>query len=107
MLRQTQFVPCLRGAAALESFRFYEAVEHGAIPVYVPADSHQCGDEIRAIHGVDLPFIAIPKWSEASNILPKLAANPVVMEGHRRRLQEWWTAKKAAVRESIKTALAV
>ncbi len=107
MLRQTKFVPCLRGARALESFRFYEAVEHGAIPVYVPAESHQCADEMRATHGADVPFLAIPAWSEAPNILPKLAANAEVMEAHRRRVLEWWEAKKAAVRQSIKAALAI
>jgi GR25 family glycosyltransferase involved in LPS biosynthesis len=107
MLRQTKFVPCLRGAKALESFRFYEALEHGGIPVYVPTESHQCADEMRAMYGNDLPFIAIPVWSEASNILPKLASNPAVMEEHRQKVMAWWSAKKAAVRESIKAALSV
>ncbi len=105
MLRNTKFVPCLQGAKALESFRFYEAMEHGAIPVYVPAESHNCTDEMRAEHGADVPFIAIPAWSEASNILPRLAANPAVMEEHRQRVAAWWFAKKAAVRQSIKEAL--
>jgi hypothetical protein len=104
ILRRTKFVPCLRGAKALESFRFYEALEHGAIPVYVPADSHQCADEMRAMYG-DVPFLAIPAWSEASNILPKLASQPAVMEAHRQKVMAWWTAKKAAVRDSIKAAL--
>ena len=107
MVRQTQFVPCLRGARALESFRIYEALEHGAIPVYVPADSHQTADEMRAMYGADLPFLAIPSWSEAPNILPKLAANVAVMEAHRRRVLEWWDAKKAAARSSIKAALGI
>jgi hypothetical protein len=105
MLRKTKFVPCLRGFKALESFRFYEALEHGAIPVYVPGDSHQCADEMRATHGSDVPFLAIPAWSDASNILPKLAANPAVMEEHRQKVVAWWVSKKAAVRESIKAAL--
>lgn len=107
MLRQTKFVPCMRGSTALESFRFYEALEHGAIPVYVPAESHQCPDEMRATYGATPPFLAIPAWSEASNILPKLVSNPAVMEEHRRRVLEWWVAKKAAVGESIKAALGV
>lgn len=105
-LRRSKFVPCMRGAKALESFRVYEALEAGAIPVYVPSESNGCADEFREMYGLSHPFLAIPSWSEAAQVLPKLAANPTVMEEHRERVGKWWSAKKAEVAAKIAKILA-
>jgi hypothetical protein len=59
---------------------------------------------MKAMYGSH-PFLAIPSWSEASNILPKLASNPAVLEEHRQRVLAWWSAKKNEVRANIKKAL--
>ena len=107
MLRKTKFVPCLRGFHALESFRIYEALEHGAIPVYVPTESDGCSDEMRQMYGADHPFIAIPSWEEATKVLPTLAANVDIMELHRQKVAAWWVAKKDELRKNIKAALIV
>lgn len=106
MMRNTKFAPCLRGSGAQESFRFWEALEHGAIPIYVPLAGGDQPDEMRSMCA-DHPFLAIPSWEEAIRVLPQLAANPALMEEHRQKVLGWWSAKKAAVRESIKAALGV
>jgi hypothetical protein len=100
MLRNTQFVPCMKGSAALESFRMYEALEHGAIPFYIPSESQNCADEIQAMYGSS-PILSIPSWKEASSVLPTLASNPSVMEEHRQKLQTWWRSQKDALRAKI------
>jgi GR25 family glycosyltransferase involved in LPS biosynthesis len=105
-LLRSKFVPCLRGAKALESFRVYEALEAGAIPVYVPSESNGCADEFREMYGLAHPFLAVPSWSEAAQVLPRLAANPAVMEEHRGRVSSWWSAKKAEVAKKIAGILA-
>jgi GR25 family glycosyltransferase involved in LPS biosynthesis len=107
MLRNSKFVPCFRGFKALESFRVYEALEHGAIPVYVPAESDGCADEFREMYGTGHPFIAVPSWKEAASVLPALANNADVMEAHRQKVVAWWSQKKDELRRSIKTALSV
>jgi hypothetical protein len=96
----------LRGAKALESFRLYEALEAGAIPVYVPSESNGCADEFREMYGPSHPFLAVPSWAEAAQALPRLAANPAVMEEHRARVGTWWSAKKAEVAAKIAGILA-
>jgi hypothetical protein len=51
------------------------------------------------------PFLAIPSWSEASNILSRLASNPDVMEAHRQKVVDWWVAKKAEIRKNLRDTL--
>lgn len=94
LLRASKFVPCLRGSCALESFRLYEALEHGAIPFFVSAESaHGFVDEYAQVLGTH-PILGFGSWQEAAAMLPQLVANPAVMETHRQTLQTWWAKKK-------------
>jgi hypothetical protein len=100
VMRKTKFVPCMKGSTALESFRMYEALEHGAIPVYVPAESHQCADEYKQIFG-NHPLLAVPSWAEAANFLKLLSEKPEVMENHRQTCEKWWKLQKEELRSKI------
>ena len=100
MFRKAKFVPCFRGSYALESYRFYEALEHGAIPVYVPAESHDTTDEFKELFGSH-PFLGFPSWDMAATLLPKLANQTEAMEKHRQTLQTWWTNKKIETQKLI------
>jgi hypothetical protein len=97
LLRSTQFVPCFRGSASLESYRLYEALEQGAIPIYVPGESRGCGDEWRELLGSH-PFLGFPSWAKAAELLPMLATQHDAMERHRLACADWWAKKKAAIR---------
>jgi hypothetical protein len=99
-LRQAKFIPCFRGSRALESYRLYEALEHGAIPIYVPSESSGSKDELTELFGKH-PFLGFPSWTAAAEMLPKLAQNAVVMEKHRATLQAWWKEKKEEMRRSV------
>jgi GR25 family glycosyltransferase involved in LPS biosynthesis len=100
-LRTAKFVPCLRGSCALESYRLYEALEHGAIPIYVPAESaHGGGDELKEQFGPH-PLLGFPSWEKAAEMLPLLATKVEVMEKHRASLADWWNKKKAEMRQAV------
>lgn len=99
-LANSKFVPCMRGSVALESFRVYEALEHGAIPVFVPAESHNCADEFREMYG-DHPFLAVPSWSEAATVMKRLEGATNVMEEHRQKVVAWWRDRKMQVIQKI------
>jgi GR25 family glycosyltransferase involved in LPS biosynthesis len=105
LLQTSKFVPCMRGSHALESYRLYEALEHGAIPVYVPTESppHNAADvdEYSNLYAGKHPFLGFPSWAAAAECLPKLAAQPAVMEKHRAQLQAWWAAKKTELRVKL------
>jgi GR25 family glycosyltransferase involved in LPS biosynthesis len=97
ILQDTIFVPCLRGSCALESYRMYEALEHGAIPVYVASESpHGMADEYKALFNSNskCPLLAFPSWEAAATILPKLAENAEVLEKHRKTVLDWWQSVK-------------
>jgi len=102
MVRNAKFVPCFRGSHALESFRLYEALEQGAIPVYVPSESPNGKDELTELFGKH-PFLGFPSWQSVADMLPKLAEKTEVMERHRTSLSEWWIRKKAEVRMSLRS----
>lgn len=93
-LRNAKFVPCLRGSKALESFRLYEALEHGAIPIYVPGESTSgTADELKEQFG-KTPLLGFPSWSDAVQLLPSLIHKSELMEKHRLACVEWWAEKK-------------
>lgn len=102
MMQNAKFVPCFRGSAALESFRLYEAIEHGAIPIYVPSESHNCADEYKELFGAN-PLLGFPSWEKAAEMLPLLAKQPAVMEKHRAQLKQWWADKKAELQSKLKS----
>ena len=97
-LRNAKFVPCFAGSKSLESYRFYEAIEHGAIPIYVP--SNNCSDEYTELYGKH-PFLGFPSWEKVAEMLPLLVKQPKIMEKHREKLREWWSEKKREIRLSL------
>jgi hypothetical protein len=107
MLREAKFVPCFRGSKALESYRVYEALEHGAIPFYVPSDSPNLSvtqDGYTEVLGKH-PILAFPSWEKAAELLPLLAQNPAQMEEHRTALKTWWANKKVDLQKQVNDAL--
>jgi GR25 family glycosyltransferase involved in LPS biosynthesis len=105
MMDDVKFVPCFRGMWALESYRLYEALEHGAIPIYIPSESNGVEDEWKAMYGPH-PILGFPSWEKAAEMLPMLMKQSDVMERHRATLQEWWTKKKTEVKQHIASLLA-
>ena len=59
LLNQTRFVPCLDGFYNTESYRFYEALEAGALPII-------CADEKRSYENIvcGLPLLSVNSWSD-------------------------------------------
>ena len=98
MLRDSKFVPCFKGSFALESYRLYEALEQGAIPVYVPEGTDTYVDVLDKN-----PILSFPSWDKVAELLPVLAQNTQVMEEHRQSLQTWWVSKKAEVKAKLQS----
>jgi hypothetical protein len=105
MLNNSKFVPCFKGFCSLESFRLYEALEAGSIPVYVPSESRSGVDnEYSKVLGKN-PLLAIPNWASAFMILEKVCGSPDIMEKHRQDLISWWKQKKLDIQTKIKSIL--
>jgi hypothetical protein len=59
ILQKSQFVPCLDGFFNTESFRFYEALESGALPVI-------CVDDKKSYQNMlpGAPLLTVNSWSD-------------------------------------------
>jgi plasmid stabilization system protein ParE len=106
MLAESVFVPCAMGNVHMESFRAYEALEVGAVPVL---ERRPWLDYHRALLG-DHPIPTVRSWSDAPRLVRRLQADPDELAALQSRLVGWWTAKKrelaAAARGSVEDALA-
>jgi hypothetical protein len=102
-LLKSKFIPAVKGFSALESFRLYEALEAGCIPLYVPSEGIN-GDEYTTVLGKS-PILALPAWVQAPKLLEQLSKNTAVMEQHRQDLQIWWKEKKQSLRTILSSIL--
>lgn len=98
LLRNTKFVPCFSGSCALESYRMYEALEHGAIPFYVVLPNQK--DEYGLLFP-EKPFLRFDSWEQASYLLPKLAEKTDILEKQRIACENWWKEQKKHLKSTI------
>ncbi|HSX04700.1 MAG TPA: exostosin family protein [Rhabdochlamydiaceae bacterium] len=96
LLLNTIFVPCPRGWSNLESFRVYEALETGCIPI-VEKDS---GDYFGKLLG-SYPFPSVESWEEAPALIQNLLANPMELEKLRSHCHDWWMEYKKQLKLDI------
>lgn len=97
-MMNTKICPIPRGAN-LETFRFYEAIRYGCIPV---------GEALpRAWYYDDAPVIRLKDWSElGERVMPALKDADRLKDMHRAVL-DWWKGKcsEEALAEFIRTRL--
>ena len=91
LLLQSRFVPVPRGNNT-ETFRLYEALEHGCIPLYV----RTAGDDTywQWLRG-HLELVELVDWSAARRLIEHLQKSPDAAEQYRRGLQTQWQTWKA------------
>lgn len=81
------FVPCPDGINP-ETFRFYEALEAGCIPLIVKTEKN--ADWFKWVSGY-IPLIANNTWEDALRIMFTLLSNPKRLELYREQiLTGWW-----------------
>jgi hypothetical protein len=100
MLGNTLFAPCPRGWWNLDSFRVYEALECGAIPIVEKGPI----DYFSLFFG-DHPFLTVESWDEAPTLVRQLMANPEQLEKRRQACADWWQACKADFKNQITTTI--
>lgn len=97
LLLDSIFVPCGTGYFNLDSFRVYEALECGCIPIVEKTPI----DYFTLLFG-EHPFISISSWDEAPEIIEKLLEDPDQLEDYRRRCYQWWLDYKEKTRSKIR-----
>jgi GR25 family glycosyltransferase involved in LPS biosynthesis len=101
-LLDTYFVPCMPGNNN-ETFRVYEALECGCIPLYVKQ-----GDQDRHADFLmdELGIMPSSNWEEASKLMNHLLQNISLLENYRTMILNRWVALKRKLTSEISTLLA-
>ena len=97
-LATSKFIPILCGNNC-ETFRLYEALEHGSIPLYVRID----GDEpYWKWLTKNLTLIDLKTWDDAQKLVEFFLANPDKGEIYRIGLRDQWNKWKSNLSVELK-----
>ena len=98
-LLNSVFVPCPGGMNA-ETYRFWEALEHGAIPLYVRCP----GDEgfVASFQG-SLGILNLPSWQHGAAIMANLMNDKETLEAYRTQLLTQWSAYKNSLMNRVQS----
>ena len=97
ILLNSWFVPCPAGNNA-ETYRMYEALEAGAVPVIVKEGD--C-DQFLQLIGRYLPLMVCDNWPHAGQLMFTLMKNVDLYEQYRNSLLSAWEQCKAQVKASV------
>ena len=96
LLQDTIFVPCPRGNN-IETYRFYEAIESGCIPVFTELP------EILLESGI--PFLRTNTWEEVAELMNRLLKNPIELESYHKSIYNGWLAYKKQLQAKVQAWL--
>ena len=92
-LSQTAFAPCPNGVVHPETYRLYEALECGCIPIV--EDSYNYYDRFFPNN----PFLKINKWEDAKSIISEYSEKKILAKS--KECFDWWINLKLDIKNSI------
>ena len=96
VLGNSKFCPILRGNN-IETFRLYEALEAGTIPLYV----RQLGDDAYwALHSSKLGLLELETWKAATMVIQTFLNYPDEGEKYRIKIYDAWQRWKSEIKSS-------
>jgi len=104
MIQQSQFVPCLNGFWNVECYRFYEAIENGAIPLTV-ADNLESYKNLFT-GSVNPPLLIIDSWKAAGQLMTTLSSQPTLLDQLQTDIWQWWCGYKKYLQTVVAARLA-
>jgi len=101
ILRDSIFVPCPMGNVNLESFRIYEALESGAIPIL---EKRIGFDYFHHLLG-DHPLPTFHSWSQATRFIAGLREDYAALDRLQSHCVDWWVGYKNEIAARIERFL--
>jgi hypothetical protein len=95
------FVPCPMGNVNLESFRVYESLECGAIPIL---ESRLTLDYFRLTLG-DHPLPTFRSWNAAARYIRHLMADSTLLLAKQEECLAWWQGYKVGLKGQVREFL--
>jgi hypothetical protein len=103
LLRDSKIVPCLQGFHNVECYRFYEALEHGSIPI-VPLDTNNSYANI--FKGMaSPPILAVKDTTMLPTVIKTISQNDAILEKIQQDTRNWWVGYKIYLRKFISAKL--
>lgn len=102
LLDSSCIIPCPQGNNN-ETFRFYEALEHGCVPLYALSAGD---DPYWSWIEKHLPLHASPNWESAGDVMKMLLGNMQVFEMYRTKVVDAWIAWKKELRTAVREIFA-
>ena len=94
VLSSTEFIPCPNGFFHPETYRLYEALECGCIPIV--ENAYKYYERLFPNN----PFIKIDKWAEAKPIINGWGSDQIKQK--REECKIWWSRYKNELQDFIK-----
>ena len=95
ILKRTLFCPAPPGDRTWDSFRLYEGLEMGCLPIVEHGQGYY-----RRLLG-EHPMIEVADWDEAVPVVRELLANPTRAEERRQACAAWWQATKTRLARDV------
>ena len=97
VLSSTKFMPCPNGFFHPETYRLYEALQCGCIPIV--EDAYKYYDRLFPNN----PFIKVSKWADAKVIIKSWSESQI--KAKQEECNSWWSSYKIELQEMIKNKI--
>ena len=98
VMRDSAFCPCPMGNVHLETFRLYEALEAGCIPIVERRPTMNYYE--RMLPGFRPPTVR--SWSEACTLIMRLLRDPAALNDKQQEIADWWHIEKLRWRAEVR-----
>jgi hypothetical protein len=100
VLKNSIFSPCPMGNVILETWRLYESLELGCIPI---VETRASLDYFTGLFGQH-PIPSFKNWDAARRYAQHALADKSSLQRKQLEIRNWWTMKKQAVRTQVRRA---
>jgi hypothetical protein len=97
LLLDSVFAPCPMGNTVLESWRIYESLEMGCIPILERRRWMPYYDRLMPGH----PLPTFLSWGEAGQFLQEVSRDRSKISVYQQTIAEWWRSYKAKLRNDV------
>ena len=97
VLSSTEFIPCPNGFFHPETYRLYEALQCGCVPIV--ENAYKYYDRLFP----DNPFIKVDKWIEAKTVIKGWGNDQIKKK--QEECKSWWRSYKIDLQEMVKNEI--
>ena len=98
VLSDSAFAPAPMGNVTLETFRMYEALELGSIPLIETRRTYRYFEYVLGSH----PLPSFERWGDATAFVERYARDPAELDALQRACLDWWADFKVGLSRRVR-----